>query len=62
MENAIDCDFRKELPSTVLTNQHSNGVLDFSSVSDVDLGRYVCRGQNRVGFTEEMLIIEYLGR
>lgn len=47
---------------TTISNQHSNGILDFETVTDADVGQYVCRGQNRVGFTEEIVIIELLGR
>lgn len=47
---------------TNVLNQHSNGFLDFESVTDADSGEYVCRGQNRVGFTEENVIIELINR
>lgn len=54
-------EFRKDNLLLILSNQHSNGILDFDSVSDSDVGEYVCRGQNRVGFTEENVILEFLG-
>ena len=47
---------------TSIPNQHSNGVIDFDTITDGDVGQYVCRGQNRVGFTEEILSIELLDR
>lgn len=53
--------FRKDITLLILPNQHSNGILDFDSVSDSDTGQYVCHGENRVGFTEEIVTLELLG-
>ncbi|CAF3522929.1 unnamed protein product [Rotaria socialis] len=53
--------FRKDTTLTILPNQHSNGILDFDSVSDSDIGQYVCRGQNQVDATEEIVTIEFTG-
>ncbi|CAM4742403.1 unnamed protein product [Rotaria magnacalcarata] len=53
--------FRKDTTLTILPNQHSNGILDFDSVSDSDIGQYVCRSQNQVDVTEEIVTIEFTG-
>ena len=53
--------FRRDNPSIILPNQHSNGLLDFNSISDSDIGQYVCHGENRVGFTEDIATIEFIG-
>ncbi|CAF1237105.1 unnamed protein product [Adineta ricciae] len=53
--------FRKEDILITLLNQHSNGILDFDSISESDIGHYVCRGRNRVGYTEEPVTIEISG-
>jgi hypothetical protein len=54
--------FRKDTILITLPNQYSNGILDFHAISDTDIGQYVCRGQNRGDFTEEIVTLEYSGR
>lgn len=54
--------FRKNIILSNVPNQHSNGLLDFESVTEADSGEYICRGQNRVGFSEENVIIELIDR
>ncbi len=53
--------FRKDITLLTLSNQHSNGILDFDSISDSDIGQYVCHGENRVGSTEEIVTLELIG-
>ncbi|UJR25590.1 hypothetical protein I4U23_006934 [Adineta vaga] len=53
--------FRKGDILITLLNQHSNGILDFDSISESDIGQYICRGRNRVGYTEETVTIEIAG-
>jgi hypothetical protein len=45
----------------MLPNQHSNGILEFESISESDIGEYICHGENRVSFSEEIVIIEVTG-
>jgi len=45
-----------------VSNQHSNGILEFDSISESDIGEYVCRGQNRVAFEEEIITLELTER
>lgn len=52
---------RKDATLIRLPNQHSNGILDFASLSFSDSGQYLCRGQNRRGFTEEVVTLELIG-
>ncbi len=44
-----------------MLNQHSNGILDFDSISELDSGQYICQGRNRVGLTEEIVTVELTG-
>lgn len=30
------------------------------SISEIDVGQYICRGENRAGFTEEIVILELI--
>ena len=53
--------FRKDKTLIFLANQHSNGILDFDTISYSDAGQYVCRGQNQRAFSEEILTLEILG-
>ena len=53
---------RKGTTLTRLPNQHSNGILEFSSLSVTDSGQYLCRGKDRRGFTEEIVTLELIGR
>ncbi len=53
--------FRKDDKLITLLNQHSNGILDFDSISELDNGQYICQGRNRVGLTEEIVTVELTG-
>lgn len=53
--------FRRNNSLVTLLNQHSNGILDFDSISELDIGEYVCQGRNRIGITEEIVTIEFIG-
>ncbi|CAF3609191.1 unnamed protein product [Adineta steineri] len=52
--------FRKYGTLLILLSRHVNGILEFDSISDLDVGQYVCRGRNRVGFTEEIVTVEFI--
>lgn len=52
--------FRKDNILTTLPNQHSNGFLYWESISEADVGQYICHGQNRVGYTEEIVTLELI--
>ncbi len=46
----------------MLPNQHSNGLLDLESISESDVGQYICRGENRGAFTEEIVTLALIER
>ena len=45
-----------------MSNQHSNGLLDLESISETDAGQYICRGENRGVFAEEIVTLELIER